>query len=144
MGMFTFKKLYDAYKSFVINQTQFLAKLREYVECVYNEALNNPEICKSLISAGNKIYYDFLDSITERISLASQGDPNDFYMATNIHNNFNELDQIDEEAYEVFHCYETKVNLGTIDKNRKKITISIGLESGTIYVNILSKRNSDL
>jgi len=138
MEKFTLKDLIVSFEKGIISKNQFDFKLYEYLTDIYKEAYKNPITSLSLYSS--KVSAD-IDSILKRIKIVSFEAPEEFYRATNNHNEYNEIESTRENAYEVFHCLETKVNLGNISrKSSKRINVSIGLETGTVYVNIISKK----
>ncbi len=140
MADFTIKDLIISYNKSIISKNQFIDHLINYVKAIYREVYNNP----NLINVKNNLTNVDINSIVERICIASFEHPNGFFVANEKNNEFNEIQNINN-SYEVFHAMETKVILGTVPNTfNKKITLSLGLETGTIFVNIIGKKKDRL
>lgn len=134
MSSYTLKGLVEAYDTEIISERLLKIRLHEYITNIYDQAISNGQY-PHLSSAISKNAVN-IDSIVDRILIAINSTPNDLYSVINNPNEVTEIKNMNTDGYECFRCEESKVALGKINIKgfKQKMSISIGLETGTVYM----------
>lgn len=145
MANFSFKALVESYRKGVISDRYLYDKLHDYLVDVYTDALQHTHEKGTFNSSRSRRFDDYMiHSITERIIMSIKQNPDDFYKATDVYKEINELKDTSIESYEIFHCSEQKVVLDAVKAagTNKNIKISFGINSGTVFVEITDKKSA--